>query len=106
MDGDVPRRSSYRVYISLLKRFARMCSHVEDFNARNKCLTAKLLKQGYWYHKLRKAFAKFYRRYHELVSKFIVELKSLLNQDLSEPAFYGALVYDFKKIMVRTVPRR
>ena len=26
-------------------------------NTRNKCLTAKLLKQGYRYHKLRKAFS-------------------------------------------------
>ena len=47
-----PRRPSYGVYISQLIRFARVCSHVEDFNARNKCLTAKLLKQGYRYHKL------------------------------------------------------
>ena len=46
LDGDVPRRPSYGVYISQLIRFARVCSHVEDFNARNKCLTAKLLKKG------------------------------------------------------------
>ena len=56
LDGDVPRRPSYGVYISQLIRFARVCSHVDDFNTRNKCLTAKLLKQGYLYHKLRKAF--------------------------------------------------
>ena len=56
LDGDVPRRPSYGVYISQLIRFAQVCSHVDDFNTRNKCLTAKLLKQGYWYHKLRKAF--------------------------------------------------
>ena len=56
LDGDVPCRPSYGVYISQLIRFARVFSHVEDFNARNKCLTAKLLKQGYRYHKLRKAF--------------------------------------------------
>ena len=31
-------------------------SHVDDFNTRNKCLTAKLLKQGYRYHKIRKVF--------------------------------------------------
>ena len=37
LDGDVPHRPSYRVYISKLIRFARVCSHVEDFNARNKC---------------------------------------------------------------------
>ena len=51
LDGDVPRRPSYGVYISQLIRFARVCSHVVDFNTRNKCLTAKLLKQGYRYHK-------------------------------------------------------
>ena len=72
LDGDVPRRPSYGVYISQLIRFARVCSHVDDFNTRNKCLTAKLLKQGYRYHKLRKAFSKFYRRHYELKSKFNV----------------------------------
>ena len=41
LDGDVPRRASYGVYISQLIRFARVCNHVTDFNARNKCLTAK-----------------------------------------------------------------
>ena len=44
LDGDVPRRSSYGVYISQLTGLARVCSHVEDFDARNKCLTARLLK--------------------------------------------------------------
>ena len=52
LDSDVPRRPSYGVYIFQLIRFARVCSLVEDFNARNKSLTAKLLKQGYRYHKL------------------------------------------------------
>ena len=56
LDGDVPRRPSYGVYISQLLRFARVCSHVEDLNARDKCLTARLLKQGYRYNKLRTAF--------------------------------------------------
>ena len=50
LDGDVPRRASYGVYISQLIRFARVCNHVADANARNKCLTAKLLQQGYRYH--------------------------------------------------------
>ena len=90
------------MYISQLIRFARVCSHVEDFNACNKCLTAKLLKQGYRYHKVRKAFCKFYRRHYELISKFNVGLKSLLHQGLSEPEFYGDLVYKFKMIMGRT----
>ena len=87
LDGDVPRRPSYGIYISQLIRFARVCSHVDDFNTRNKCLTAQLLKQDYRYHKLRKAFPKFYRRHYELISKFNVGLKSLLHQGLSEPEF-------------------
>ena len=52
-----------------------------------KSLTAKLLQQGYRYHKLRKTFSKFYRRHYELVSKFSVGLKTLLHQGLSEPEF-------------------
>ena len=56
LDGDVPRRPSYGVYISQFIKFDRVCSHVDDFNSRNKCLTAKFLKQGYRYHKLRKVF--------------------------------------------------
>ena len=88
-----------RVYISQLIRFARVSSHVADFNARNKSLTAKLLQQGYWYHKLRKTFSKFYRRHYELVSKFNVGLKPLLHQGLSEPEFYDDLVYKLKKKM-------
>ena len=52
LDGDVPRSTSYGVYISQLIRFARVSSHVADFSARNKSLTAKLLQQGYRYHKL------------------------------------------------------
>ena len=89
LDGDVPRSTSYGVYISQLIRFARVSSHVVDFNARNKSLTAKLLQQGYRYHKLRKTFSKFYRRHYELVFKFSVGLKILLHQGLSEPEFYG-----------------
>ena len=30
LDGDVPRRASYDVYISQLIRFARVCNHVTD----------------------------------------------------------------------------
>ena len=92
LDGDVPHSTSYEVYISQLIRFARVSIHVADFNARNKSLTAKLLKQGYRYHKLRKTFSKFYRRHYELVSKFNVGLKTLLHQGLSEPEFYGEYI--------------
>ena len=99
LDGDVPRSASYGVYISQLIRCARVSSHVDDFNTRNKVLTAKLLRQGYRYHKLRKAFSKFYRRHFDIVSKYNVGLKTLLLQGLSEPEFYGDLGYKFRKII-------
>ena len=87
------------VYISRLICFTRTSSHVADFIDHNKLLTQKLLKHGYWYHKLRKIFSRFYRRYYDLISKFQIGRKSLLRQGLSEPEFYGNLVYKLKKII-------
>ena len=56
LDGDVPRSTSYGVYISQLIRFARASSYVADFNTRNKLFTLNLLKQAYQYHKLHESF--------------------------------------------------
>ena len=93
----------YIVYISQLIRFAPVSSHVDDFNTRNKVLTAKLLRQGYRYHKLREAFSKFYRLHFDIVSKYYVGLKTLLLEDLSELEFFGDLVYKFRKIIGKNV---
>ena len=38
-------------------------------------LNAKLLKQGYRYNKIRKAFSKFYHRHSELIVKYNIGLK-------------------------------
>ena len=82
LDRDVPCWTSYGVYISQLIRFARVSSHVDDFNARNKVLTAKLLRQEHRYHKIRKAF---YRWHFDKLSIYNVGLKTLLLQGLSAP---------------------
>ena len=74
LDDDVPRSTSYGVCISQRIRFARASSHVADFNTQSKLLTQKRLKQGYWYHKLRKTFSKFYRRNYDLISKFQIRI--------------------------------
>ena len=99
LDGDVPRRTLYGVYISQLIRFARASSNLNDFNYRNKALTAKLLRQGYRYFKLRKAFSKFYSSHSTLLEKYSVSLKTLLQQSISEPEFYGDLMYRFRKMI-------
>ena len=87
LDGDVPRAASHGVYISQLIRFARVSCHVTDFNTHNKLLTAKLLNQGYRYHKLRKPFSKFYRRHSDLVSPFNVGLNLFCNKAYRNPNF-------------------
>ena len=76
-----------------------MYSNVDDFNKKDLFLTAKLLKQGYRYNKIRKTFSKFYHRHSELIIKYNIGLKTLLHQGKSEPIFYGDLVYKFKRIV-------
>ena len=98
LDSDVPRSTSYGVYILNLFDLL-VSSHVDDFNTRNKVVTLNLLRQGYRYDKLHKAFSKFYRRHFDIVSKYNVGLKTLLLQGLSEPEFHGDLVYKFRKII-------
>ena len=80
LNGDVPRCTSYGVYISQLIHFARISSNVSDFNCRNKALTAKLLKQGYRYHKLRKAFSKFYRDTVSWLKNIMLALGNVCNK--------------------------
>ena len=99
LDGNVPRSTSYGVYISQRIRFARASSYVTDFNTRNKLLTQKLLKQGHRLHKLRKTFSKFYILYCDLISKFLIGLKSLLRKGLLEPEVYGDVLYKLKQIV-------
>ena len=56
-------------------------------------------RQGHRYHKIRKAFSRFYQRHFDIVTKYNVGLKILLLQGVSEPEFYGDLVYKFRKII-------
>ena len=99
LDGDVPRTTSYGVYISQLIRFGRACSDVKEFNDRNKQITCKLLRQGYRYHKLRIHFAKFYHRNGDLVEKYNTCLKTLLQQGITHPEFYGDVIYRLRKMV-------
>ena len=64
-------------------------------NWRDKDLTAKYLKQGYRYFKRRKTFSRFYCKHKALVEKYSVSLKTFLQPGISEPEFYGDLVYRF-----------
>ena len=62
------------------------------FNTRNNFLTAKLLKAT--------GITNSVRCRYDMISKFNVGLKSLFKEDLSEPEFYGDLVYNVRKKML------
>ena len=98
-DGDSLRSPSFGVYILQLICFALECANINDFNSKNQFLTAKLLKQGNKYDKIRKAFSKFYHRHSEWIVKYNIGLKTLLQWGILEPVFYNDLVYKFKRIV-------
>ena len=75
-----------------------MLECVGDFNNRNLFLAAKLLKQGYRYHKIRKAFL-IYHRHSELIVKYNIESRTLLQQGISELRLYSVSVYKFKRFV-------
>lgn len=100
LDGDVPRAPCYGIYISQLVRFARACTEIADFHSRNLQLTTKLISQGYRYHKLRKTFGRFHKKYKELLLKYgnSVSYLDFVTQGISHPQFYGDLVLKVRKI--------
>ena len=57
--------------------------------------TKEFDKNGYRYHKLRKAFSKFYLRHYELIEKYHVSQK----KSISNPEISRNSVYKFKKII-------
>ena len=44
-------------------------------------------------------FSKFYHRHSELIVKYNIRLRTLFQRGISEPIFYGDLVYKFKRIV-------
>ena len=61
LSSNIPSGPSYGVYISQLIRYARCCSHYDDFRYRHKCLVDRLLSQGYKASRLEKSFKKSFK---------------------------------------------
>ena len=99
LGGGVPRSPSCGVCVSQLVCFAGVCSSVGGFGGGGLFLAAGLLRQGYGYHKIRRAFSKFYHRHSGLIVKYNIGLGALLQQGMSEPIFYGGLVCGFKLVV-------
>ena len=79
LSSNIPSGPSYGVYISQLTRYARCCSHFDDFRYRHKCLVDRLLSQGYIALRLEKSFKKFYGRYQDLIEKYQRSVNVIVN---------------------------
>ena len=79
LSNNMPSGLSYGVYISQLIRYARCCSHHDDFSFRHKCLVDRLLSQGYIALRLEKSFKKFYGRYQDLIEKYQRSVNVMVN---------------------------
>ena len=47
LTGNIPKKSSYGVFIGEIVHYARACSYFEDFKLRTLSLVSKLRKQGF-----------------------------------------------------------
>ena len=79
LSSNIPSGPSYGVYISQLIRYARCCSHYDDFRYRHKSLVDRLLSQGYKALRLEKSFKKFYGRYQDLIEKYRRSVNAMLS---------------------------
>ena len=79
LSSNIPSGPSYGVYISQLIRYARCCSHYDNFRYRHKCLVDRLLSQGYIALRLEKSFKKFYGRYQDLIEKYQRSVNVMVN---------------------------
>ena len=102
LDGDVPHSTSYGDYISQLEHLAMLLISTLTINFK----LINFLNKAISIINFAKLFYNSYLGYHNLKSKFNIVLKSLLRQGLSEPEFYGDLVYTFKKIVSSNILSR
>ena len=79
LSSNIPSGPSYGVYISQFIRYARCCSHYEDFRYCHKCLVDRLLSQGYRALRLEKSFKKFYGRHQDLIEKYQRSVNVMVN---------------------------
>ena len=70
MESCIPKKSALGVFFSQLIRYARLNSHFIGFKERTKQLKDKLLQQGYLDKDLKRIASRFFRDYHDLLSKF------------------------------------
>jgi hypothetical protein len=70
LTGNIPLKSSYGVFTCELVRYARACTHLEDFKNRTMLLVKKLKKQYFTNTLLKKTWLNFCNSHFLLVQKY------------------------------------
>ena len=84
--GNIPSKPAYGVYISQLVRIGRICSTYLQFKDRHYTLTAKLVRQGFWYGGLCRAFRRFSRIHASIFSGFGCSVHKHIQEGICLPA--------------------
>ena len=70
LTGNIPNRSSYGVFTGELVRYARACTHINDFKTKTLNTISILKKQNFRSKMLKKAWFKFCRNHILTIQKF------------------------------------
>ena len=82
LSSNIPTSPAYGIYISQLIRYARACSSYSDFVQRHRCLSIKLMNQGFVRERLILFLKKFIGRYQDLIEKYSVSTSTLIKDGL------------------------
>ena len=88
MDSNIPSKPAYRVAISQLVRYLRICC---NFAYRSKLLTTRLLRPGYVYQKLCSTYKTFVHHYPMTLQKYGRCLKNIITECIALPTVYHSL---------------
>ena len=91
MSSNIPSKPAYGVYISQLVCIGRIYSTYKTFCERHHKLTKKLIKQGFRYAELCKAFKKFTKIHHYTFHKYGCSIKRHLQDGVCLPVCDGFL---------------
>lgn len=80
LSGNIPEKSSYGVFIGELVRYARACTHLDDFAAKTWGLVQKLKTQFFTDKLLKRAWSKFCVSHVLLIQKYGPNILDLYKQ--------------------------
>ena len=70
LSGNIPKKTSYGVFISQLLRYSTACMEYKDFAARCEVLVEKLVRQNYERKELLKTFKRFMKKYKDRIDRY------------------------------------